>query len=98
MAVPKRKHQYQKRMRRSHHKLISANVVEGKKAVNINYHITLILNLDIITGKNSRYLIIINDKKITIAIDAMGGENSPDKTVEGVSYFIREWRLKQDLI
>ena len=28
-------------------------------------------------------------KKITIAIDAMGGENSPDKTVEGV-YFIRE--------
>ncbi len=29
-------------------------------------------------------------KKITIAIDAMGGENSPDKTIEGVSLFLKE--------
>ena len=27
-------------------------------------------------------------KKITIAIDAMGGENSPNKTIEGVKYFV----------
>ena len=28
-------------------------------------------------------------KKITIAIDAMGGENAPDKTVEGVNIFLK---------
>ena len=27
-------------------------------------------------------------KPITIAIDAMGGENSPDKTIEGISHHI----------
>ena len=26
-------------------------------------------------------------KIITIAIDAMGGENSPDKTIQGLSFF-----------
>ena len=30
------------------------------------------------------------EKKITIAIDAMGGENSPDKTIEGVKYFLKK--------
>ena len=29
-------------------------------------------------------------KKITIAIDAMGGENSPDKTVEGIGIFLKK--------
>ena len=29
-------------------------------------------------------------KKISIAIDAMGGENSPRKTIEGVSIFIKK--------
>ena len=29
-------------------------------------------------------------KKITIAIDAMGGENAPDKTVEGIGIFKKE--------
>ena len=29
-------------------------------------------------------------KKITIAIDAMGGENSPDKTIQGVSFFLEK--------
>ena len=29
-------------------------------------------------------------KKITIAIDAMGGENSPDKTIEGVALFLKQ--------
>ena len=30
------------------------------------------------------------EKKITIAIDAMGGDNSPDKTIEGVSFFLKK--------
>ena len=29
-------------------------------------------------------------KKISIAIDAMGGENSPYKNIEGISLFIKE--------
>ena len=28
--------------------------------------------------------------KITIAIDAMGGENAPDKNIQGLSMFIKE--------
>ena len=30
------------------------------------------------------------DKKITIAIDAMGGDNSPSKTIEGLSLFLKK--------
>ena len=30
------------------------------------------------------------DKKITIAIDAMGGDNSPNKTIEGLSLFLKK--------
>ena len=30
------------------------------------------------------------DKKITIAIDAMGGDNSPNKTIEGLSFFLKK--------
>ena len=37
-------------------------------------------------------------KKITIAIDAMGGENSPKKTVEGVSIFCKENSNKTDFL
>ena len=29
-------------------------------------------------------------KKISIAIDAMGGDNSPDKTIEGLSFFLKK--------
>ena len=29
-------------------------------------------------------------KKITIAIDAMGGDNSPDKTINGVKLFLEK--------
>ena len=36
-------------------------------------------------------------KKITIAIDAMGGDNSPDKTIEGVSIFLKKNKLINDL-
>ena len=43
MAVPKRKTSIsKKKMRRSHHKLTAANIVEDKKVVNINFHIILI--------------------------------------------------------
>ena len=37
-------------------------------------------------------------KKISIAIDAMGGENSPDKIIEGVSFFIKKNNSKNDFI
>ena len=37
-------------------------------------------------------------KKISIAIDAMGGDNSPDKTIEAVKIFINENKSKNDFI
>ena len=35
--------------------------------------------------------------KISIAIDAMGGDNSPDKTISGVSIFLEKNRSKNAL-
>ena len=37
-------------------------------------------------------------KKISIAIDAMGGDNSPDKTIEGVKIFLDKNKSKDDFI
>ncbi len=37
-------------------------------------------------------------KKITIAIDAMGGENAPKKNVEGLSIFLKKNHKKKDFI
>tara|TARA_B100001248_G_scaffold255138_1_gene234487 strand:- start:283 stop:1332 length:1050 start_codon:yes stop_codon:yes gene_type:complete len=37
-------------------------------------------------------------KQITIAIDAMGGDHSPDKTIEGVSLFLNDNKDKKDFI
>tara|TARA_B100000575_G_scaffold292986_1_gene302976 strand:- start:8749 stop:9786 length:1038 start_codon:yes stop_codon:yes gene_type:complete len=37
-------------------------------------------------------------KKITIAIDAMGGENAPDKTIQGVSHFISNNKNQNDFL
>ena len=37
-------------------------------------------------------------KKIKIAIDAMGGDNSPDKTIEGVKFFLNKYESKDDFI
>ncbi len=37
-------------------------------------------------------------KKISIAIDAMGGDNSPDKTIEAVKIFINKNKSKNDFI
>ena len=34
--------------------------------------------------------------KITIAIDAMGGDNSPDKTIQGVSLFLKKYKSNND--
>ena len=36
------------------------------------------------------------NKKITIAIDAMGGDNSPEKTIEGVGIFIKNNKNNKD--
>ena len=36
-------------------------------------------------------------KKISIAIDAMGGDNSPDKTIEGVKIFLDKYEKKMIL-
>jgi len=37
-------------------------------------------------------------KKITIAIDAMGGDNSPEKTINGVEIFLKKNGSKDDFI
>ena len=37
-------------------------------------------------------------KKITIAIDAMGGDNSPDKTIKGVKLFVEKYSNNKDFI
>ena len=37
-------------------------------------------------------------KKITIAIDAMGGENSPDKIIAGVSLFLKKNKSNNDFL
>ena len=35
-------------------------------------------------------------KKITIAIDAMGGENAPKKNIEGLDIFLKKNKHKDD--
>ena len=37
-------------------------------------------------------------KKISIAIDAMGGDNSPDKTIAGVKIFLDKYKTKDDFV
>ena len=57
MAVPKEKHLFQKKMRRSHHKLSSINIVEDKKSeYKLSHHIDL--KSGFYNGKKSRYLIL----------------------------------------
>ena len=38
------------------------------------------------------------DKKITIAIDAMGGENAPIKNINGISIFCDKNPNKDDFV
>ena len=37
-------------------------------------------------------------KKITIAIDAMGGENAPKKNIEGLSIFLKKNKKNNDFL
>ncbi len=37
-------------------------------------------------------------KKISIAIDAMGGDNSPEKTIAGIKIFLEHYKSKDDFI
>ena len=37
-------------------------------------------------------------KKITIAIDAMGGENAPKKNIEGLGLFLKKYENKDDFV
>ena len=37
-------------------------------------------------------------KKISIAIDAMGGDNSPNKTIEGVKLFLEKNKTNNDFV
>ena len=37
-------------------------------------------------------------KKITIAIDAMGGENAPKKNIEGLNIFLNKNKTKNDFV
>jgi len=37
-------------------------------------------------------------KKISIAIDAMGGDNAPNKTIQGISFFIDKYKKQNDYI
>ena len=38
------------------------------------------------------------NKKISIAIDAMGGDNSPDKTIEGIKLFLEKYSFIDDYL
>ena len=37
-------------------------------------------------------------KKISIAIDAMGGDNSPDKTIKGIQIFLDKYKSNDDFV
>ena len=37
-------------------------------------------------------------KKISIAIDAMGGDNAPDKTIQGIKIFLNNNKNKNDYL
>ena len=37
-------------------------------------------------------------KKISIAIDAMSGDNSPDKIIDGIKIFLKKYKSNQDFI
>ncbi len=39
---------------------------------------------------------INSEKKINISIDLMGGDNSPEKTIEGIDLFIKRYKNKND--
>ena len=88
MAVPKRKTSKSRAgKRRSHQKISSKNIIEDKKSgeYRLSHH------LDLKTGfyKGRQVLdpkrIVFMNNPIIIAVDAMGGDNSPDKVIEGIN-------------
>ena len=86
MAVPKENICIRKKERRSHHKLVASNIVEDKKSgeYRLSHHIDL--KSGYYNGKKFQIFNHQKAKKITILIDAMGGENSP-KNIEGLNIF-----------
>ena len=95
MAVPKRKTSTSRRnKRRSHHRIVGANVIEDKKSgeYRLSHHIDL--KTGTYNGKKNFRQIVLNNKsdmleKVKISIDVMGGDNSPYKTLEGINLFIK---------
>ena len=80
-------------MRRSHHRIKATNIVEDKKSgeYRLSHHIDLktgYYNGNKILDVQSFKKFIMN-KKIVIAIDAMGGENAPNKNIKGIALFIK---------
>ena len=84
-------------MRRSHHKLSAVKFVEDKKSgeYKLSHHVDL--KSGYYNGKKILDILIIlkMTKKITIAIDAMGGENAPKKNIEGLNIFLKK-NIKND--
>ena len=84
-------------MRRSHHKLNSVNIVEDKKSgeYKLSHHIDL--KSGYYNGKNSRYIINWSWKKFPCNW-CNGGDNSPDKTVEGIKFFLEKNKSNNDFV
>ena len=38
----------------------------------------------------------IDNRKLKISIDLMGGDNSPEKTLEGIDLFVKRYKDKND--
>ena len=73
-------------------------MIEDKKSeYRLSHHIDL--KTGFYKGKKSfRYLNNQKmDDKITIAIDAMGGENSPEKNIEGLSIFFKKYKNSKNI-
>ena len=97
MAVPKRKTSKSRRdKRRSHHKIKNVNIIEDKKSgeFRLSHHVDLKTGLykgrQVFEPKNNFFLInMAENNKVNIAIDAMGGENSPNKVIDGISISLK---------
>ena len=90
MAVPKRKTSKSRRnKRRSHHRISSVNIIEDKKSgeFRLSHHVDLktgVYNGKQIIEPKKQYYICYMSNKVKIAIDAMSGENAPEKIIEGI--------------
>ena len=92
MAVPKRKTTPARTgKRRSHIKVSPKKLQKIKSQANIDCHIIQILRLDFI--REDKFQIQKNNyfmtKSVIIAVDAMGGDNSPSKVLSGISEYLK---------